>query len=271
MAPGCVGSAQVRPDGTVEYTCSSAAEPTSVRALHPDGTDRVLVALPGERAPGSVPVEDLWTAGDVHALVARARRRPPAHGVQPARRPARRRRGPLQPGPRHLGRRGLHRGRGQLPRLDGLRLGLARRDRGPPRAHRAGGRRRGGRPLRRRGHRRPGALRRRGLVVGRLPRAAGGGHAAGAVGGGHRGRAGGRLPHRLRRRDGAAAGVRPGAVRGLAGGEAGASAGPRRRSPTSTPSARRCSCWPGRTTRAARSGRSTTTSTRWPPAAPTTR
>ena len=71
MAPGCVGSAQVRPDGTVEYTCSSAAEPTSVRALHPDGTDRVLVALPGERAPGSVPVEDLW-AGDVHALVARA-------------------------------------------------------------------------------------------------------------------------------------------------------------------------------------------------------
>ena len=70
-APGCVGSAQVRPDGTVEYTCSSAAEPTSVRALHPDGTDRVLVALPGERAPGSVPVEDLW-AGPVHALVARA-------------------------------------------------------------------------------------------------------------------------------------------------------------------------------------------------------
>ena len=70
-APGCVGSAQVRPDGTVEYTCSSAAEPTSVRALHPDGTDRVLVAPPGERAPGSVAVEDLW-AGDVHALVARA-------------------------------------------------------------------------------------------------------------------------------------------------------------------------------------------------------
>ncbi|MBA3907233.1 MAG: S9 family peptidase, partial [Pseudonocardiales bacterium] len=41
VAPGCVGSADVRPDGTVEYTCSSAAEPTSVRALHPDGTDRV--------------------------------------------------------------------------------------------------------------------------------------------------------------------------------------------------------------------------------------
>src|SRR5206468_8049624 len=74
VAPGCVGSAAVRPDGTVEYTCSSAAEPTSVRALHPDGTDRVLVAPPGERAPGSVPVEDLWVdgpGGRVHALVAR--------------------------------------------------------------------------------------------------------------------------------------------------------------------------------------------------------
>jgi dienelactone hydrolase len=70
VAPGCVGSADVRPDGTVEYTCSSAAEPSTVRALHPDGTDRVLLTPPGERAPGSVPVEDLWV-GDVHALVAR--------------------------------------------------------------------------------------------------------------------------------------------------------------------------------------------------------
>jgi len=74
VAPGCVGSAEVRPDGTVEYTCSSAAEPTTVRALHPDGTDRVLVAPPGPRAPGSVPVEDLWVdgpGGRVHALVAK--------------------------------------------------------------------------------------------------------------------------------------------------------------------------------------------------------
>ena len=37
-APGCVGSAEVRPDGTVEYSCSSAAEPPTVRALHPGGT-----------------------------------------------------------------------------------------------------------------------------------------------------------------------------------------------------------------------------------------
>ncbi|WP_300012380.1 prolyl oligopeptidase family serine peptidase [Pseudonocardia sp.] len=84
VAPGCVGSAEVRPDGTVEYTCSSAAEPATVRALHPDGTDRVLVAPPGERAPGSVPVEDLWVDGKgvqrVHALVAR----PDAPGPAPA-------------------------------------------------------------------------------------------------------------------------------------------------------------------------------------------
>lgn len=74
VAPGCVGSADVRPDGTVEYTCSSAAEPSTVRALHPDGTDRVLLVPPGDRAPSSVPVEDLWVdgpGGRVHALVAR--------------------------------------------------------------------------------------------------------------------------------------------------------------------------------------------------------
>lgn len=73
VAPGCVGSAEVRPDGTVEYSCSSAAEPSTIRALHPDGTDRVLVSPPGERAPGSVPVTDLWVdgpGGRIHALVA---------------------------------------------------------------------------------------------------------------------------------------------------------------------------------------------------------
>ena len=66
-APGCIGSADVRPDGTLEYTASSAAHPSAVRALSADG-DRVLVRL-GEPAPDSVPVQDLWV-GDVHALVA---------------------------------------------------------------------------------------------------------------------------------------------------------------------------------------------------------
>jgi dienelactone hydrolase len=69
-APGCVGSADVRPDGTVEYSVSSAAHPPTIRALHPDGTDRVLLTPPGEPAPPSVPVQDLWVGG-VHALVAR--------------------------------------------------------------------------------------------------------------------------------------------------------------------------------------------------------
>jgi dipeptidyl aminopeptidase/acylaminoacyl peptidase len=69
-APGCVGSAQVRPDGAVEYAVSSAAEPSAVRVLAPDGTDRVLVAPPGPRAPGSTPVRDL-RVGEVHALVSR--------------------------------------------------------------------------------------------------------------------------------------------------------------------------------------------------------
>jgi dipeptidyl aminopeptidase/acylaminoacyl peptidase len=66
-APGCIGSADVRPDGVLEYTASSAAHPSSVRALGPDG-DRVLVSL-GEPAPDSVAVQDLWV-GEVHALVA---------------------------------------------------------------------------------------------------------------------------------------------------------------------------------------------------------
>jgi dipeptidyl aminopeptidase/acylaminoacyl peptidase len=72
-APGCVGAAGVRPDGTVEYGCSSAAVPPAVRALDPDGSDRRLLTPAGEPAPGSVPVTDAWVrgpGGDIHALVA---------------------------------------------------------------------------------------------------------------------------------------------------------------------------------------------------------
>ena len=71
-APGCVGSAEVRPDGAVEYSCSSAAAPSAIRTLGPDGTDRELIAPPGARPPSSAPVRDLWVAGPegpVHALV----------------------------------------------------------------------------------------------------------------------------------------------------------------------------------------------------------
>jgi dienelactone hydrolase len=67
---GTVGAAGVRPDGTVEYSWSSAAHPAVVRARYPDGTDRVLLTPPGGPAPRSVPVADAFVA-DVHALIAR--------------------------------------------------------------------------------------------------------------------------------------------------------------------------------------------------------
>ena len=72
VAPGCVGSADVRPDGAVEYSCSSAATPTTIRTLTPDGADTVLLTPPGERPPGSEPVRDVHVdgpGGPVHALV----------------------------------------------------------------------------------------------------------------------------------------------------------------------------------------------------------
>ena len=75
--PGTVGGATARPDGTVEYTWSSAAEPTAVRST----TGEVVLTPPGPRPPGSVPVEDVEAAGPggvVHALLAR-----PAHASAP--------------------------------------------------------------------------------------------------------------------------------------------------------------------------------------------
>ncbi|MBC6446957.1 S9 family peptidase [Actinokineospora xionganensis] len=71
---GTIGSASPRPDGTVEYSWSSAAEPTVVRALFTDGTERVLLAAPGDTAPHSVKLEDVFVEtedGRVHALVSR--------------------------------------------------------------------------------------------------------------------------------------------------------------------------------------------------------
>jgi len=70
---GTVGGATVRPDGTVEYAWSCAAQPPTIRALHPDGTDRALLAPQGEPAPGSQPLADQLVPtphGAVHALVA---------------------------------------------------------------------------------------------------------------------------------------------------------------------------------------------------------
>ncbi|HKR50942.1 MAG TPA: prolyl oligopeptidase family serine peptidase, partial [Pseudonocardiaceae bacterium] len=76
---GTVGGAGVRPDGTVEYGWSCAAEPTVIRAQHADGTSRVLLRPEGEPAPCSEPVTDEFVPtphGTVHALLARPRDAP---------------------------------------------------------------------------------------------------------------------------------------------------------------------------------------------------
>ncbi|PWD50719.1 S9 family peptidase [Serinibacter arcticus] len=75
---GTVSSACVRPDGDVWFSWSSAAEPRRVRAL---ADDRVLLAAPGDPAPPSVDVEDVWVdgpGGRIHALLRR-----PAGAVEP--------------------------------------------------------------------------------------------------------------------------------------------------------------------------------------------
>ncbi|MER5951178.1 prolyl oligopeptidase family serine peptidase [Streptomyces sp. NPDC001904] len=66
--PGTVSGATVRPDGSVEYLWSSAAEPPVVRST----TGGVVLDPPGMKAPRSVPVEDVWVEGPggrIHALV----------------------------------------------------------------------------------------------------------------------------------------------------------------------------------------------------------
>lgn len=72
--PGRIGGAGVREDGTIEYSWSSAAEPTVIRVRTADGTDRVLLTPPGDPAPGSAAVTDAFVEGQggrVHALVSR--------------------------------------------------------------------------------------------------------------------------------------------------------------------------------------------------------
>lgn len=68
--PGTVSGATARPDGTVEYLWSSAAEPSVVRST----TGEIVLDPPGQKSPGSVPVEDVWVEGPggrVHALIQR--------------------------------------------------------------------------------------------------------------------------------------------------------------------------------------------------------
>jgi acetyl esterase/lipase len=67
---GSVGGATARPDGSVEYLWSSAAQPPAVRST----AGGIVLEAPGLRAPDSVPVEDVWVegpGGPIHALVQR--------------------------------------------------------------------------------------------------------------------------------------------------------------------------------------------------------
>ncbi|GAA5056638.1 S9 family peptidase [Streptomyces similanensis] len=66
--PGTVSGATARPDGSVEYLWSSAAEPPAVRSTN----GGVVLDPPGMKCPASVPVHDVWVEGPggrVHALV----------------------------------------------------------------------------------------------------------------------------------------------------------------------------------------------------------
>ncbi|MFF8844903.1 prolyl oligopeptidase family serine peptidase [Streptomyces sp. NPDC015127] len=67
---GSVSGATARPDRTVEYLWSSAAQPPQVRSTG----GGVVLDPPGMKAPASVPVEDAWVEGPggrIHALVQR--------------------------------------------------------------------------------------------------------------------------------------------------------------------------------------------------------
>ena len=160
--PGSVSGASVLPDGTVEYTWSSAAESGQVRAL--DGS---VVLTP----PGAAPARLGARARRVRRVPrrdgARAPRPAGAGGlaaggaraagdrVHRARRPDGPRPGHLRRRPGDVGRPRLRRGAGQLPRLHRLRRRLAGRHHRPARPGGARGRRRGAGPPRRRRPRRP--------------------------------------------------------------------------------------------------------------------
>ena len=135
VAIGVVSGASVRPDGSVWYRWSNAASPGQLRSLDPDGTDGVLLTPGGVAAPGSEPVTDVWVdgpGGRIHALLAvppaAERDRPETgwptvfsvHGG-----PAASDEDSFDAEPGGLAGRGFRRRPGQLPRFDGVRVGLA--------------------------------------------------------------------------------------------------------------------------------------------------
>lgn len=67
---GVITGATARPDGTVEFAWSSAAEPPVIRS----SAGTVVLTAEGPPAPPSVPVEDAWVdgpGGRIHALISK--------------------------------------------------------------------------------------------------------------------------------------------------------------------------------------------------------
>ncbi len=86
LASGVVSGASARPDGSIWYRWSSAAEPGQLRVLRPDGSDGLLLRTAGAPAPRSEPVSDVWVdgpGGRIHALLAVTPGSPPPSGGWP--------------------------------------------------------------------------------------------------------------------------------------------------------------------------------------------
>ncbi len=72
-ARGVVAAATARPDGDIWYRWTDGGSPGRLRALGPDGADRELFRPPGEPAPGSRELRDVWVdgpGGRIHAFLA---------------------------------------------------------------------------------------------------------------------------------------------------------------------------------------------------------
>jgi dipeptidyl aminopeptidase/acylaminoacyl peptidase len=71
---GSIGSASVRPDGSIEYSWSNAAQARSIR-VRTANSDDILLATPGKPAPEAYPLTDAFVqtpSGVVHALISRS-------------------------------------------------------------------------------------------------------------------------------------------------------------------------------------------------------
>ncbi len=73
IARGVVASATARPDGAIWYRWTDGATAGRLRVLRPDGSDGQLFSPPGDPAPDSIPLQELWVdgpGGPIHAFLA---------------------------------------------------------------------------------------------------------------------------------------------------------------------------------------------------------